>query len=343
MQNTEELRLLALAPAELRLLIAMRHLEDRWQEVTATMSELSELTGYGRTTLSRAVAGLESSGFITKTRTKRNYAFKSNNKYTLLHGSLQRTSTAEDVQVEENAEFVTFAGKKIPFRRSPERTSTEVDNKDIVDNKDLLVINTSYLLVPAGNQEQKQENEMVNNWSDDDDNIGGFGLFEGEMTSAQKQQSLSKRTTKNRHLRPQDDWTAADVATEFASRLYKRIPGVPALINTNTLRGVLAANRKRFNLDATIEMECLERFFADERNITLVRQSPQQVIGIFVKSITASVQDVVSDLGMDDAPVVDKPAESEYVYASDGREFDKSISGRAAMARYEEKLRNANV
>ena len=184
---------------------------------------------------------------------------------------------------------------------------------------------------------------MVNNWSDDDDNIGGFGLFEGELTSAQKAQSLSKRTTKNRHLRPQDDWTPADVATEFASRLYKRIPGVPALINTNTLRGVLAANRKRFNLDATIEMECLERFFADERNTTVVRQNPQQVIGIFIKSITASVQDVVSDLGMEDAPVVDKPAEAEYVYASDGREFDKSISGRAAMARYEEKLRNANV
>jgi len=326
----EELRLLSLAPAELRLLLALRHLANRWREVNATMEELSNLTGYSRTTLWRAHAGLETAGFIDTTRTKRNFGFYARNRYVLSLGFMDETSQDDacftDGTSQDDACFTD---------------GTSTSNIDIASittkesNNTIKAINTSCLLGAAGTEEEK----MVNRWSEEDDNIGGFGLLEGEVPSTQKAKPISKRDPKTRHQRPQDEWTAADVASEFASRIYSKVRGVPGLVNTNALRGALAANRSRFNITATIEMEVMERFFADERNMATIRKAPSNSHGMFLRAITNNVQQVVEDFGMEDNEVVDEPEITSYVYASDGKSFDNSMPGRAALARYEKKLK----
>lgn len=326
MGHSEELRLLSLTPAELRLLLALRHLQNRWHEVNASMDELTTLTGYSRTTLWRAHAGLEAAGFIEATRTKRNFGFYAKNRYVLKSGSVDETSLVSACSTDE----------------------TSTDNIDIqiitttstFSNKSIEAINTSCLLGAAGTEEGKKEN-MVNRWSEDDDNVGGFGLLEGEVPSTQKQKPMSKRDPKTRHMRPQDEWTAADVASEFSFRVYSKIRGIPGLVNTASLRGALAGNRSKFGITAVIEMEVMERFFADERNLNTIRKFPTSAVGMFLRAITTNVQQVVEDLGMEDAPVVDETPVASYVYASDGKAFDNSMPGRKSLERYEEKLGRA--
>jgi hypothetical protein len=193
------------------------------------------------------------------------------------------------------------------------------------------VKNTTYSL---GAKAPKREVVVVNRWKDDDDDIGGFGLLESDVAPAA--QKISKRDPKTRRLRPQEEWTPADVASEFSSRVYDKIRGIPGLVNTNALRGALAANRSRFEMNATLEMELMERFFGDERNLQLIKGSPKKAHGILLNFITVNVSRVVEDLEM---TAEDK--EENYIYASDGKRFDKSMPGRRDLKEYEEKLRRA--
>jgi hypothetical protein len=62
---------------------------------------------------------------------------------------------------------------------------------------------------------------------------------------------------------------------------------------------------------------------------------------LFLNFITNNVSSVRNEVTIEQALAM--ADELEYVYASDGRKFDKSIAGRAAMARYEKKLEDKNV
>ena len=286
------------------------------------MEELIKLTGYSRTTLWRAHSGLEAAGLIDTTRTKRNFGFFAKNKYVLQPCSTDETS-------QDSACFTDGTSTSIVINKETTTTVT-------TSNNTIKAINTSCLLGAAGTEEEK----MVNHWNEEDDNIGGFGLLEGETDSAHKVKKISKRDPKTRHQRPQDEWTAADVASEFSFRIYSKIQGVPGLINTNALRGALSANRTRFGVTSTIEMEVMERFFADDRNLASIRKFPTKAHGIFLRAITENIQQVVTDLGMDEATLDETPVES-YVYASDGKRFDNSMPGRKALERYEAKQERA--
>jgi hypothetical protein len=186
--------------------------------------------------------------------------------------------------------------------------------------------------------EKFKEVKLVNKWQDEDSEIGGWGLLEPAYAS--KTNKVSKRDPKTRHQRPQEEWTAADVASEFAVRVYDRVRGIPGLVSTKDLRGALSANRARFGVSSTIEMELLEKFFADERNITAIKNSPRKAHGIFLNFITSNINSVTEEMGMDDE-VLDTEMAVEYVYASDGKKFDNSMPGRRALEMYEEKLRRA--
>jgi hypothetical protein len=321
MGQSEELRLLALTPSELRLLLAFRHLEDRWHEVHATMEELGQLTGYSRASLSRALGGLQEAGFVKTTRTKRNFGMLSRNKYVLPPRLTTETSEA----------------KNTPEPCVINETSTTSINIDSSSITTVITktINPTGLLVADATREGKVD--MVNKWSEDDE-VGGFGLFDTETPASQKAKPISKRDPKTRSLRPQDEWTAADVASEFSFRVYDKVRGIPGIVNTANLRQALARNRSQFGITALIEMEVMERFFSDERNITSIRKFPTGAMGMFLKSITNNVGNVIDDLGLGDATPAVAPVQS-LVYASDGRGFDNSISGRAAMKQHESKLK----
>lgn len=190
--------------------------------------------------------------------------------------------------------------------------------------------------------EALKEEKNMNKWKDDDDNLGGFGLLEGEVPAAQRGgQAVSKRFPKTRHLRPQDEWTPADVATEFAARVYAKFNDIPGMVNTRGLWGALAANRKKYNISAVIELEVMEKFFGDERNLTALRKTPKSAHGMFLNAITNQVSQVTADLGMVEKKTSAKKLtpSTEFVYASDGTEFDNSMSGRLEMAEYEKSIK----
>ena len=317
MEGNEQLRLLSLSDAELRVLMAMRHLVDRWGVVNATMDELSSLTGYGRTTLSKAVAGLDAAGFIQIERTKRNLGKLSKNKYHLLPCSPQQTLSPEVVEEP----------------RSLQQTSTaDTDSSNSQLTTELIkVLNTSYLI--GASAKKKKEIQLVNKWQEDDD-AGVFGLFEDEM---KPEKPATKRDPKTRNQRPQIEWTSADVASEFAARLYSKVRGVPGLINIAKLRPVLAKYRKDYNLTPLIELEVMDMMMGDERILASVKREPHNAYKIFLKMLSTHTQKAVEVLDMED---LDTPKVEKYVYASDGKKFDNSMPGRAMLRRYEEEKGN---
>jgi hypothetical protein len=121
--------------------------------------------------------------------------------------------------------------------------------------------------------------------------------------------------------------------------MYQKITNAPAMLNTAELRGALAAYRKRYNTNATIEMSVMEKFFGDSRIWGQAKKAPHFAHKIFLRLITTETANVIEELDMDDVVTeVAKPARAQYVYASDGKKFDNSIPGRVRLAKYEEKL-----
>lgn len=309
--RSDDLALLQLTPAQLRVFLALRHKEDRWGGVKATMDELSELTGYSRSSLFRAVTGLAENGFIAIERTKRNYGLLHNNRYRILRCVTRGTSEAvlDDT------------------RRVTDDTSTGV----LITTNKLTTITTNKLNNASPAVKQEEGETVVNRWRDDDDDVAGVGLFDSEVKTPEEK--VSKRSAQTRSLRPQAEWTANDVASEFASRVYAKIRGIPGLVNTRGLSGALATNRKKFGVRAVDEMATMEKFFSDERNIATLKKFPKGAHGLFLNAVTKYLAEEHTD------EQVDTTQTEQYVYASDGKQFDNSMPGRAALARYELKLK----
>ena len=328
MGHSDELLLLSLSANEARTLIALRHLSDRDGKIVATMEELGILTKYSRETLRVAVRSLEDRGLITTRRTKRNLGKLYKNEYQLI----QKNLASEDEKQENLASPAEVFAQK--FLASTAGT----DDIGIPStNSKSIVLNTTYLIPSEAREEKFKEVKLVNKWQDDGDDIVGFGLLEGEVQASLKPVPVSKRNPKTRWQRPQDDWTPADVATEFSYRMYQKINNAPAMINTAELRGALAAYRKRYNTNATIEMSVMEKFFGDARIWTDAKKAPHFAHKIFLRLMTTETANVMDEFGMDDeAPSQTLPTHQKYVYASDGTRFSNSVPGRANLARYEE-------
>ena len=289
-----------LTPKEFYLFAILSKNSDRWHETNLTMEQLSELTGSSRTTLWRDLVSLEKHGLIETVRLKRNLGKLHKNKYKIL----------------------CFSGET--------STDNTLDTKITSITINTLVKNTTYSLGADAPEGEK----MVNRWSEDDDNVGGFGLLEGEVPSAQKVGPVSKRYPKTRHLREQSEWTAADVASEFSARLYKVITGVPAIVNTDRLRSVIATYRKKYGTTALIELEVMQMFFGDDRVLSRARKEPHNAWRIFVRMITTSSQEALDKLDMTEDTAPDA-RRAESVFASDGTEFDNSMAGRLELEEYE--------
>lgn len=326
MQIPDEVLDKGLKPSEFYLLAVLYRHANIAGVVELTMDSLSDLTGSSRTTIWRDMTGLENHGLVDTHRTKRNLGKFWKNKYQLLAPCFT-DETPLEVEEPVMVDLSCFKNE----------TSTD-SNKVIKVTSTTKVKNTTYSLGADAPVEKFKEVKVVNRWQDDDSELGGWGLLEPAYAS--KSNKVSKRDPKTRHQRPQEEWTAADVASEFAVRVYDRVRGIPGLVSTKDLRGALAANRARFGVSAVLEMELLEKFFGDDRNITAIKNSPRKAHGIFLNFITANINSVTEEMGMDDE-VLDTVEIEDYVYASDGKKFDNSMPGRKALENYEEKIRRA--
>jgi predicted transcriptional regulator len=247
MGHQEELQLLALSSVELRVLLAMRLLSTSDGAVEAGIDDFSEYTGYGRTAVSKAVAGLKEAGLIEVTRTKRNLGKLSYNRYVLLPCSPERTPTA-----------VTNVTKT---------TNTVNLTKEV---------NTSYLL----KGEALEESKMVNRWKEDDDDVAGFGLLD----EPSKKETI-KKIPSTRYQRPKEEWTPGDVASEFASQLYSKIRGIPGLVNISKLAPVIGKYRKQYGTTAIYELQVLDTLLGDARKLDLVRKEPHNAYKLFLRML----------------------------------------------------------
>jgi predicted transcriptional regulator len=321
MNKEDAKELLELEDSALRLFLVLRTKLDRWNEVNASMEDLEELSGLSRSTLNRSLKVLTEKGFVSVDRTKRNFGMLHFNRYKLLRCVTNETSVVEIVK------------KEVSPRVTADTSTDSLNslNKLITVNK----LNTSYL-VSSSAAETSKDKKMVNRWSEDDDSAGGFGRFEEEVPVAGKKIPKKPHT---RHLRPQNEWTGADVAAEFAKRIYEKIPGIPNIVNAMELAILLNKNRKQFGVTAEQEMIILEQFFDDERNINRLKASPFKSHLRFVTAITQNLGKVKDELEYAKPAALDSNLPSKYLYASDGLKFDNTIAGRAAMARYETKLK----
>lgn len=325
MGQSDELLLLSLSPGEMRTLLALRHVADLNDKAKVTMEELGELTGYSRESLRLAMRGLEERNLVATSRTKRNLGRLYKNEYQLLPENWEKPEILASTEVEETKTTV------VNFQENLASTDSTVvlSNLDTKVNKDFVFI---YAAKPH------REEKVVNRWNDDDD-IGGFGLLEGEVPGSQKQGPVARNNPKSRHQRPQDQWTTYDIASELAAGLYDRIRGVPGLINVRKLGPILGKYRKDYGTNALIELEVMEMMFEDEKLLAKVKKDPANAWRFYLSLLTRRGQQAQDNLGVDE--VFDKVADTSYVYASDGKKFDNSMPGRASLSRYEEKLKRA--
>ena len=315
MEIPNEVLDMGLKPNEFYLFAIMNRMADSNGGVDATMDTLGIATGLSRTTLWRDMSVLEAKGLLTINRTKRNLGKLHKNNYRLISPCFKNEH--EGVDTAPNSVVPCFT----------DATSTADSNTVIVTTgtDKTIIKNTSY----SFGAKAPMEGKMVNRWNDDDD-IAGVGLLEGELPAAQKQ----AKTKAHRSERPTESWTAQMVASEFASRVYAKIPGVPGMVNTKRLSIALATNRKKYGTTAAVEIAAMDKFFSDARNVATLRKFPKNTHGVFLNAITNFVAEQSS------VAVVETKMD-EVIKASDGTEFDNSMPGRAALERYEEKLRRA--
>lgn len=262
--------------------------------------ELGRETGYTMETLRRAFRKLESLGVLRTERTKKNYSPK-------LTGRFANNRYHLNVGSSDVGSSYGQGGS----------------NSHTVGNKK----DTTYLSNVKG--------EEVKSFDNGDD-IGGFGLFEEDIQKPAVK--INKRDPKTRGRRPEEEWTVYDVASEFSFQLGRKFPYTPGLVNVAAISGALRKYRTEYGTTSTIEMEMLRKFFSDERNYRDADQSPEKVHTWYLRLMKTHMADVLRDFDM---PMDDGVAEDveEFLYALDGKRFDKSFAGRKALESYEGKLK----
>ena len=326
MCTAEEKFFTPLSASEYRLLDVLCLLSKEGV-VEVPMDKLASYTQSSEESVRRALRKLEQVNLVETVRRKRNLGKLSNNIYKMISPSHKNVENSEP-----------------PHNLPPHKNVGSTADIDIaITTSDNLITNktTSYL-VPKGTQRRK-EFKVIGRWSEEEE-VGGFGLFDNELASKAPSAKVSKRDPKTRNLRPQEEWTAADVASEFASRLYKALPGIPNLVNTASVRGALARMRKQYDSNALIELEVMKMFFEDPWVQGQGRDKPAFLAGRFLKMFANNFDQALQNLGLPprqgpSEKAVSSTPRAEFLYASDGEQFDNSMPGRLALERYEESLR----
>jgi DNA-binding transcriptional ArsR family regulator len=334
MCTAEEKFFTPLSASEYRLLDVLCLLSKN-NVVEVPMEKLASYVQSSEESVRRALRKLEQVNLVETVRRKRNLGKLSNNVYELISPSHKNVV----LPPHENVEL-----GEPPHNSPPHKNVGSTADIDIAitTSNDLITNKTTSYLVPKGTKRRK-EFKVIGRWSEEEE-IGGFGLFDNELADKTPSAKVSKRDPKTRNLRPQEEWTAADVASEFAFRLYKAIPGVPNLVNTNNVRGALARMRKQFDSNALIELEVMKMFFEDPWVQSQGKDKPAFLAGRFLKMFANNFDQALRNLGL---PPRQGPSEKsvsstprvEFLYASDGEQFDNSMPGRLALERYEESLR----
>ena len=312
---------------QFRLLVTMYQLSGSKGRFKTSVAELCRQTNKNSDrTVRTALKALESHGFIIRTPGKRANGFKGMDTYEVVEN--YRTEK-KDVKNYRTENYRTSHDYKSP---------SSMTNKSLVpnslDSNKLKDSESKGILM-------KEIRVPMREYQDDGDNLAGFGLVEPKDAPQPK---LRKSDPKTRGRRPEHEWTPMDVAAEFSYRVGRKYPLLPGTVSVKQLSGALAKFRKQYDTNALIELELLRLFMADERNFQNIGDEAPMLYKMFLSSFGKKMNQARENLGLNkiNAPI-NTAVKMETLQASDGRTFQNSLSGRAQLARYEQRLKeNAN-
>jgi len=316
MQVPEEALDKGLTPREFYLLAVMYRHVDRWGDVNLTSEELEQLTNTSRTTVWRDMTALEEAGLVETERTRRNFNKFYKNRYRLISPCFQPETK------EEEAVSLCFQPETSTAGQGSSNSYKTIIVKSLVSKT------SSYLGADA-----PKEEIVVNRWSDDDD-IPGVGLFESEMVEKAKPKKPAKARPVNRLMRPEAEWTTQDVATEFGMMMYQHVKANTGPINGVNLKVILNTFRNRYKTNATVELEVMRTMFQDSSAVASIAKKPENGHKVYLNWLSNHMQQIANG-----TTEVDNEDSVYYVYASDGTEFDNSMSGKLELAKYEASLK----
>ena len=318
------------------------------------MDDLASLLGVSRRTILRAVALLKSEGLLTTTRNTWRKGYDAPHTYYVTYSGRYPQPEADVTAAAATEQSCSSTEQPVveELRSSPTRNMSK--------SSCLSVTNTilGRLRHPKRAQSARGGAITLPKWQEDDDISGGFGLLPEDL--APKAKSPSARSTKNRGHRPLATWTPADVAAEFILRLEQEMPRLRGVVPITRSGIILAAMRKRKGTTPEIEMQMLDIWFGDTRNLQGLGSKPdaafQRWLGAWARLMPRALDNLglpplnapldashASQRGSKAAPVPGSspaPAEAprDVLMSSDGIEFPNSIAGRSLLAKYEARL-----
>lgn len=343
----------------------MYHLSNPRGVVDATQEELSILAQVGPEAIRRAVRAFEAAGLMSTTRTKRNHGKLHKNSYQFLVASpvpaavdpLRRegiwtslTPPARGVDIDglplqpEGLNGGQPDGVPLQPVGSTAINESTGSISQVTNKLGNSALGTSYLKGRAAGAPIEPEGDM-NRWNTDEDYaVGTIGLLPDEVQSnGAPKPKADRRKASTRGQRPESEWTANDVAAEFAYKLSRHFPKSPGLVNVAAVRGALMKYRSDFGTTPEVEMELMRMFFEDEYNIKLAGEAPSRAHGRYLAMFKTKLPQAHERLGFEfeSRVVVDEEDVTEYLYTADGRRFENNFAGRAAMRGHELRLQNA--
>jgi hypothetical protein len=308
---------------QFRLLATICHLAGSEGRLKASAAQLGIETGnVHEKTVRRGLIALEEAGFIKRTRTKRANGYRGIDLLDITSPSGTQTPPNQgDANVHTSHDYRSRSKKTI----KPLVPNSQ-DSNQLKDIRNTEGVSLKEIRVPMRNY-------------DDGNDLAGFGLVEPKDAP---QQRLSKRDPKTRGKRPEHEWTPMDVAAEFSFRVGRKYPLLPGTVNVRALSGALSKFRKQYGTTALIELELLRMFMADEYNFKSIGDEAPNLYKLYLASFGKKMNQARDNLGIgrisEKKLSIDKMA---ILTASDGREFQNSMSGRAQLERYEKKIQGA--
>jgi hypothetical protein len=310
---------------EFRLYATMCLIQARDGVVEATVEELRVRTHKSSDkTVRRALTALEEAGFLTRIPTKKARGHRGRDRWLIVDKNVHMELSTMDKNVHTtHGNQMTNSYDNQPSQLLP--IDSQVSNKE----------DTSYLLNSDG--VRRKEIRVPIGKYDDGDDLAGFGLIEPRDAPQPK---IKKNDPKTRGKRPHSEWTPMDVASEFSFLVGRKYPWLPGTVNVFTLSRALAKYRTQYGTSALIELEILRLFMGDESNFRSIGNEAPHLYKTYLAMFRTHMNQARQNLGLDLLKAqVEEQTTAKALAASDGREFQNSISGRAQLERHEQRLR----
>jgi DNA-binding PadR family transcriptional regulator len=291
--------------------------------VETTVAQLCIETGKASDkTIRSALQGLEASGLIETSQTKRANGYQGRKKITVKNYQQEEQELVENYRTSHD--YVTNS--------HPSYIAT----RPLVPNSHSS--KASYKLKESETEGFTKEIRVpMRRWEDDGDSLAGFGLVEPKDAPQPK---IRKSDPKTRGKRPEHEWTAMDVAAEFSYQVGRKYPLLPGTVSVKSLSGAMRKFRSQYGTTPLIELELLRLFMQDERNFKDIGDEAPHLYKKYLASFGTKMNQARENLGLNKvtAKVETTPASGTLI-SSDGRVFQNSLSGRAQLERHEKRLK----